>query len=66
VAVPNGVAPSRKVTEPDGIPDPGATALIVTVNVTVFRTLLGLVPETRTDEVSDLLTVKVALPLLVA
>ena len=34
VAVPKVAAPSRKVTVPVGVPDPGATALTVAVKVT--------------------------------
>jgi hypothetical protein len=34
VAVPNWVVPSMNVTEPLGVPDPGAIALVVAVNVT--------------------------------
>src|SRR6516164_6764232 len=34
VVVPSVVAPSKKVTVPVGVPDPGATALTVAVNVT--------------------------------
>ena len=62
--VPIGVAPSRKVTVPVGIPTPGAIALTVTVNVTDCPGVLGLTDETRDDEVFALFTVKFALPLL--
>jgi len=54
------------VTVPVGTPTPGATAVIVTVNVTDCPGVLGLTDETRADEVLALLTVRFALPLLLA
>jgi hypothetical protein len=45
VAVPSAVLPSRKVTVPVGVPDPGATALAVAVKVTACPTVEGLGEE---------------------
>ena len=66
IPVPIGVAPSRNVTVPVGIPTPGATALTVAVKVTDCPGVLGLTDETRVDEVLALFTVRFALPLLLA
>jgi hypothetical protein len=54
-AVPRVEVPSKKVTVPVGIPEPGATALTVAVNVT---------PSPKTDGFSDDVTVVELLALL--
>src|SRR5215472_7917688 len=55
VPVPMGVPPSRKVTVPTGVPDPGATADTVAVKVTDWP---------KTDGFTDEVTVVVVLALL--
>jgi hypothetical protein len=43
VPVPNVVVPSLNVTVPDGVPEPGATAETVAVNVTDWPYIDGLI-----------------------
>jgi hypothetical protein len=50
-------APSRKVTVPVGVPDPGATALTVAVNVTDWPNTDGFTDEVTAVELLALLTV---------
>src|SRR5437899_777114 len=57
VMVASDVAPSLKVTEPDGVPAPGATAVTVAVNPTDWPAQVGLTEDTKATEVFALLTV---------
>ena len=66
VPVPKVVAPSLKVTVPDGVPLPGATAVTFAVNVTDWPNTDGLADELIAVVVLALLTVSAAVPLLVA
>src|SRR5205823_1863225 len=45
VALPNVLAPSRKMTVPVGVPDPGASAATVAVKVTAWPNTDGLAEE---------------------
>ena len=53
VPVPSVVVPSRKVTVPVGVPAPGAFALTVAVNVTLWPNTEGLVAEVTLVVVSS-------------
>jgi len=55
VTVASDVAPSWKVTEPFGVPVPGATTLTVAVNPTDWPTQEGLAEDTTATVVSALL-----------
>ena len=55
--VPKVVVPSLKVTVPVGVPDPGALAVTVAVNVTVWPNTDGLDDEAKRPEVAAALTV---------
>ena len=57
LAVPSVVAPSRKVTVPVGVPDPGAAALTVAVNVTLCPMTVGFCDELTFVEVEAVFTV---------
>jgi hypothetical protein len=57
LAVPRVAAPSRKVTVPVGVPDPGATALTVAVNVTAWPNTDGSAEEISLVVLVALLTV---------
>jgi len=57
VPVPSVVAPSRKVTVPDGLPAPGATTATVAVKVTLCPTVDGFTDDVRLVLVLALLTV---------
>ena len=57
VPVPSVVAPSRKVTVPDGLPAPGATTATVAVKVTLCPKVDGLSDEATVVVVLALLTV---------
>ena len=57
LAVPSVAAPSRKVTVPVGVPDPGATALTVAVNVTDCPNTDGFTDEVTVVELLAWLTV---------
>ena len=57
LAVPSVTAPSRKVTVPVGVPDPGATALTVAVNVTDCPNSDGFTDEVTVVELLSLFTV---------
>jgi hypothetical protein len=57
VAVARVDAPSRKVTVPVGVPDPGATALTVAVNVTDCPNSDGFTDEVTVVELLSLFTV---------
>ena len=57
VAVPSVTAPSVKVTEPVGVPEPGDFALTVAVNVTCCPLVDGFLDEVRAVVVDDWLTV---------
>ena len=56
------VAPSLKSTVPPGVPEPGATALTVAVNVVDWPKTVGLTELVRSVEVLALVTVCVAVP----
>jgi hypothetical protein len=60
VLVASGVAPSLKITVPVGVPLPGADALTVAVNVTVWPDTLGFAEEDRAVEVLSIFTVCVS------
>ena len=51
--MPNDVEPSRNVTVPVGIPEPGASAVIVAVNVTDWPKTDGFADEATTDVVAS-------------
>jgi len=53
----NDVAPSFNVTEPVGVPVPGASVATVTLNVTVWPSVDGFGEEVIVVEVAALLTV---------
>ena len=53
VPVPSAVDPSMKVTMPVGIPEPGATAVIVAVKVTDWPNTDGLADETICEVVAS-------------
>jgi hypothetical protein len=57
VAVARAALPSRNVTLPVGVPEPGATALTVAVNVTSCRNTDGFADETTTVDELALFTV---------
>ena len=57
VPVPSVAAPSLNVTVPVGLPAPGAVALIVAVNVTVWPDTDGVTVDASAVEVAALLTV---------
>jgi hypothetical protein len=57
VAVPSVAAPSRNVTVPVAVPEPGATALTVAVNVTNWPNTDGFTDELTAVELESLLTV---------
>jgi hypothetical protein len=57
VPVPRVVAPSLKVTVPEGVPLPGAVAVTVAVNVTDWPETEGLADELNAVEVLALFTV---------
>ena len=59
MVVPSGVAPSRNVTGPEGVPAPGATTLTVAVNVTARP-----IPAEGVGDVSAVLVA--ALPIVCA
>ena len=56
VPVPIGLPPSRNVTVPTGVPDPGATAETVAVNVTDWPKTDGFADEVTVVAVFALLT----------
>jgi hypothetical protein len=58
--VPKDVAPSFSVTEPVGVPPPGATATTVTLNVTVWPNVDGFGEDVIVVELAALLTVCVS------
>lgn len=62
VPVPRVVAPSLKVTVPEGVPAPGAGTLTVAVKVTELPWLAGLAPEARAVEVEAWPTVRLRVP----
>ena len=53
VPVPRIVDPSSNVTVPVGVPEPGASAVIVAVNVTDWPNAEGLAEETTADVVAS-------------
>ena len=57
VPMPRLVTPSKNVTVPDGLPEPGATAATVAVNVTLCPNTDGFGDEVRLVVVLALLTV---------
>jgi hypothetical protein len=63
VPVPSVVAPSMNVTEPDGLPAPGATGDTVAVKVTDWPNTDGLADEVSVVVVEAWLTTKVKVPL---
>ena len=64
VPVPIVAAPSLKVTEPDGVPEPGAVALTVAVNVVDWPKTVGLTELVRAVDVPAWLTVWAAVALV--
>lgn len=62
--MPIGLPPSRNVTVPVGVPDPGATGETVAVNVTDCPKTDGFTDEVTVVVVPSLLTVKLAVLLL--
>ena len=56
VPVPMGLPPSRKVTVPVAVPEPGTTADTVAVNVTDWPNTEGLTDEVTVSDVSALVT----------
>ena len=62
--LPTGLPPSRNVTVPVGVPDPGATAEAVAVKVTDWPNTDGFAEDVTVVVVSALLTVKDAVLLL--
>ena len=56
-AVPSVVAPSRNVTVPVGVPEPGKSALTVAVNVTAWPKTDGFAEEATVVELFARLTV---------
>jgi hypothetical protein len=57
VPLPMLVAPSLNVTVPVGVPEPGANADIVAVNVTVWPNTDGLLPLATVEELESWFTV---------
>jgi hypothetical protein len=57
LAVPSVVEPSRNVTVPVGVPEPGATALTVAVNVTDWPNTDALTDDVTVVELESLATV---------
>jgi hypothetical protein len=57
------VVPSLKVTEPVGVPTPGATAVTLAVKVTDCPKLDGFGEDVTLLRVSALLTVRLSVPL---
>ena len=53
VLVPKVVVPSLNVTVPVGVPDPGALAVTVAVNVTVWPNTDGLTDDTTVVAVAS-------------
>ena len=62
VPVPSVAVPSRKVTVPVGVPAPGAFAVTVAVNVTLWPNTEGLVADETLVVVSSWFTVWVRAP----
>lgn len=56
VCVPSEVEPSKKVTEPLGVPAPGAFAVMVAVKVTLWPKADGFSEDVTADVVESLLT----------
>ena len=56
VAVPSTVAPSINVTDPVGVPAPGALALIVAVSVTAWPAVEGLAEDVMDVAVASFAT----------
>jgi hypothetical protein len=62
-AEPSKVAPSKKATDPLGVPPPGGVTLTVAVNVTAAPTIEGFGDEATDAVVGDWFTVCVVFPL---